>query len=309
MQEAQISASLSAESGPRAGEILFSWEVQGLTCTSKDWIGLYIHNRQYCNKYSAYFLTNGEARGSGSFSRVCEGHYDLRLFLHGDNAVVASTASGCTPACRTNAVVVGTPVAVQACLAGRSVVVSWPTEQASSHPLSDWVGLFSAVTLSNRQFITFKYCTAAGTVALPAPCAPGAYEVRYFKHGSSYAYAGRSDLVVVPNSDHVQVRPSRLTQGQQEFEVAWTLSTAEPSSRDWVGLFCHGVPNGRYLACWYTCKGACEALDDFGHAHGALHVCGDVVQTLAPGNYDLRLFAAARGTYQDLASAFLVVAE
>eukprot|EP01105_Mastigella_eilhardi_P012349 TRINITY_DN2831_c0_g1_i2.p2 TRINITY_DN2831_c0_g1~~TRINITY_DN2831_c0_g1_i2.p2 ORF type:complete len:137 (-),score=11.73 TRINITY_DN2831_c0_g1_i2:630-1040(-) len=58
MQEAQISASLSAESGPRAGEILFSWEVQGLTCTSKDWIGLYIHNRQYCNKYSAYFLTS-----------------------------------------------------------------------------------------------------------------------------------------------------------------------------------------------------------------------------------------------------------
>ncbi|KAH3745806.1 DNA-directed primase/polymerase protein [Pelomyxa schiedti] len=264
--------------------IVYSFALQGTEPSAKDWVGLYIHNRQYSNKYSAYQHTTGGSTGEGQFSDLVDGYYDLRLFLNGEKDV---------PVCRSDPVLVGEAVDLRATLQGRNVIVSWDHSKSSSNPTRDWIGLFPVRTYSNKKYLSFAYCNDTGKVTLgPVPYGDAEHECRYFKATSGYCYSGKSKAFSVPNQDMILPSAEDITHGQN-LQVHWRLTTVSPNKSDWVGVFPKGAPSTNYALCKYTTQGTLAPLGD----SGLITFSGAETSKLLPGSYDLRFFAATNGTY------------
>jgi len=269
--------------------ISFTWSIkEGVELNPKDWIGLFIHDRQFSNKYENYVNLAGKREGSASFIAPTNGYFDLRYFQK----------NGREEKSRSLPFLVGPEMTVNATLQGRrKIVVSWNRTLESER---NWLALFPISTYSNTQYIKHYYASSAsrdGTITFDAPRQPGEYEVRYFltdKHtASGYAYSGNSDPIVIPNEDSLVV-----TSTHPVVRVQWQTFSQEPNTHDWVGLYASSDPNAERLGWEYLCNGTMDSVGDHGVA--LINNCR-ILSVLAPEDklpegsdkWEVRLFNRA----------------
>ncbi|KAH3764812.1 DNA-directed primase/polymerase protein [Pelomyxa schiedti] len=282
-KEPGTTISLSGHVSPESPKsINYEFHIQGVEPTATDWVGLYIHNRQYANKYSDWQHTAGTAHGHGTFSNLLDGFYDLRLFLNGNKT---------NPICRSEPVLIGTEVPLSAEIVGRKVRISWLPKNATLNPTYDWIGLFLKGTKSNKKFLMYTWGSECGSVLVgPIPYGTDEYECRYFKHGSGFIYSGRV-FFSIPVRDSLTVISSNLRLGES-LQVRWALSTVEPHSRDWIGIFPAGAKDDAYLCYKYTHNCTVDQRD---HDNGTMVFDTADLTKILPGNYDLRFFSGTTG--------------
>jgi len=238
--------------------ISFTWKIPEKYETSrKDCIGLYIHDREFSNKYEKIFMLEGKHEGSGSFEAPTIGYYDLRYYPNYSSIEHS----------RSKPFLVGPEMTVNAKLQDRrKIVVSWNTAAQTD---GDWLALYSSGTYSNVKYIQWCKASSAnsdGEVTFDAPRTPGSYEVRYFftskKHASGYAYSGISEPIVIPNEDKMEVLATHPV-----VKVRWQVFSQEPYSKDWIGVFPSSENNARPLGWTYlSTKGLMDSVGDHGIA-------------------------------------------
>lgn len=282
--------------------ITFTWRIaDGIELKPKDWIGLYIHDRQFNNKFEQYVFLQGKREGSGSFKVTCGGYYDLRYFRN----------NGSEERSRTRKFLVGREVRVEAALQGRrKLVARW---DRAAETRGDWLALYPVGTYSNTQYlqkIPVTEATAAGEVKFEAPRKPGAYVVRYFTgesghRATGYPYSGRSKHVVVPDEDSMEVVATHPV-----VRVRWQTYSQQPNKYQWIGLFNGHEAKARQLGWVYCCeKGLMDTVGDCGVAE--LKV--SILQALDPAaqlpedasNWEVRLYTSARAQHPHLTAPFL----
>lgn len=278
----RVAASV-ATTDPNA--ILAQFDLGGIKPTVNDWVGLYIHDREFPNKYSLYFSTGGKPSGETTFSSLKPGTYDVRLFLAGTQVEQA----------RSGPVLIGAAVRVIAKEVSstkehgpvRAFQVSWEDDKKDNDCAKDWIALFRLGTKSNKKWLTYQYCGSdpAHTLVFAAPRTPGQYEFRYFRSGSGNIYSGKSNVVIVPNVDYLELLPD--TNGK----IQWGCFSKEPNSGDWVGLFAKGADSTKYIQSKYCSEGEMDSDDcDSGT------ILFDLSQ-LTAGEYEFRFFSRAIGKY------------
>jgi len=238
--------------------ISFTWKIaDSVELHDKDWIGLYIHDRQYSNKYETYVTLGGRREGSASFTAPTIGYYDLRYYRK----------NGSEEKSRSEPFLVGPRMNVVAQLKGRrKIAVTWDRKAETQ---GDWIALYPVSTYSNTKYLKQLPASSAnsdGVLFFDAPRQPGEYEVRYFftskKHASGYAYSGRSEHIVIPNEDSLEVIATHPI-----VRVRWQTFSQEPNSSDWVGLYDSSDDRASRLGWEYLSKkGLMDAVGDHGIA-------------------------------------------
>jgi len=271
-------------------EISFTWKIpEDVETHPKDWIGLYIHDRQYSNKYENYVALGGKHEGVASFTAPTIGYFDLRYYQN----------NGSEEKSRSKEFLVGPEMKVEAMLQGRrKIAVSW--DRSAETTEGDWVALYPVSTYSNTQYIKWipvSEVNSDGVVFFDAPRQPGEYEVRYFftskRHATGYAYSGKSKPIVIPNEDEMEVIDTHPV-----VKVRWQTFSQEPRRRDWVGLYASSDPKAKRLGWEYlSTKGL---MDDVGD-HGIAEIeCETLIHLDKSGElpedadkWEVRLFNAA----------------
>ena len=270
--------SASPTSIAAGGSVTATWSGVCAPSTS-DWIGLFTPGAPNTS-YVAWRYTTGTTSGNVPFTipaTVAPGTYELRLFSNNSSTRLAVSNSftvvvaGCT-----GGNLGASPASITA---GGSVTATWSGVCAPTS--GDWIGLF-APGAPNTSFLAWRYTTgtASGNVPLtiPATLAPGTYELRLFSNNSVTRLAVSNSFTVVGcTGPNLSASPTSIAAGGS-VTATWS-GVCAPTSRDWVGLFLPGAPNTSYLAWRYTT----------GAASGNVPLT--IPATLAPGTYELRLFA------------------
>jgi len=236
--------------------VKFTWKIpESVEVSAKDWIGFYIHDRQYSNKYESYVSLGGKREGESSFTAPSNGYYDLRYYQN----------NGWVEMSRSEPFLVGPKMNVEATLQGRKVAVKWSGAEQQN---GDWVALYPVSTYSNTKYLQqlpVKSADSDGVLLFDAPRQPGEYEVRYFftdkRRGTGYAFSGYSEHIVIPNEDHMEVIATHPV-----VKVRWQTSSQEPNSSDWVGLYDSSAENAKRLGWQYLSKKGLEDGGDRGVA-------------------------------------------
>ena len=271
------SLSASPTSVAPGGSLTATWS--GVCApTGTDWIGLYSPGAPD-SSYLAYRYTTGTATGSVPFTlpaSLAAGTYELRLFASNSVTRIAvsngfTVVVGCTggslSASPTNVAAGGTVTAIWS-------GVCAPTSR-------DWIGVYLPGA-ANTSYVAWAYTTgaASGSVPLtiPAVLVPGTYELRLFSNGG-YTRLAVSNFTVGPvcTGGNLSASPSSVAAGGS-VTATWS-SVCAPTSRDWIGIFLPGAANTSYVAWRYTT----------GTASGSVPFT--IPASLAPGTYELRLFA------------------
>jgi len=123
--------------------------------------------------------------------------------------------------------------------------------------------------------------------------------VRYFftnkKHATGYAFSGRSEHIVIPNEDMLEV-----VQTHPIVRVHWQTFSQEPNDSDWVGLYDSSDDRANRLGWEYLSKKGCM---DTVHDHGIAEIEVKSLMCLLPegelpedaGKYEVRLFTRSSG--------------
>jgi len=276
--------------------ITFSWSIpKDEEVHEKDWIGLFVHDRQYGNKYHSYVVLEGKHDGTHEFEAPTDGYYDLRYFPKG----------GYFEESRSKPILVGESMPVVAKLEGHKIAVSWNREQEKKN---DWVGLYRVGTYSNKQWLGKTiYASAAnsdGKVFFDTPCEPGKYEVRYFftrnSYDGTYVYSGVSDVIELPNPN---LDSMEVLETHPVTKVKWQTCSQEPNSRDWIGIF-PSKETAKPMAWVYL-----PGNDD----HGVAEIVEKSLNCLAPEgelppeaeNWEVRLYKRACSAIPFLCIPFL----
>jgi len=226
-------------------EISYTWKIRDdLEVSSRDWIGLYIHDRQYSNKYEQYAYLGGKREGSASFTAPTIGYYDLRYYPN----------KGYVEKSRSEPFLVGPQMEVDAKLEGRrKIEVRWNRKAEKD---GDWMALYPVSTYSNTKYLQMVYASTAnsdGVVTFDAPRTPGKYEVRYFftskRNATGYAYSGVSKPIEVLNEDSVSVE-----QTHPVVKVHWQTYSQEPNTSDWVAIYDSSDEKAERLGWDYLAK-------------------------------------------------------
>jgi len=250
--------------------ISFTWKIaDDVELDAKDWIGLFIHDRQYSNKYETYITLGGEREGSGTFTAPTIGYYDLRYYQK----------NGSEEKSRSKPFLVGPEMKVEARLEGRrKIIVTYDKTKQSND--GDWIGLYPVSTYSNYKYlkeIPISAANADGEIVFDAPRQPGEYELRYFfskwRHATGYVYSGKSNPIVIPNEDEVEVVATHPI-----VKVHWQTFSQEPRSRDWVGVYTSSDPRAERLGWEYLSKGAADSVGD----HGTTEIVCKKLKNLSP---------------------------
>jgi len=281
--------------------ITFTWDIPDTAeVHPKDWIGLYIHDRQYSNKHETYTYLEERHHGSSSFVAPTIGFYDLRYYPNG----------GSIEHSRSEPFVVGPQMPVHAKRDGRrKIAVSW--DRDAELP-GDWLALYPVETYSNTKYLqTINAANANndGVVFFDAPRRPGEYEVRYFftnkRHASGYAYSGRSEPIVIPNEDGMEVIATHPI-----VKVRWQTYSQEPRSRDWVGLFSSKDDSAKNMGwCYLSTKGLMDCVGD----HGVAEIEVKQLMNLSPEaelpeeavNWEVRLYNGTSSSVPFLRAPYL----
>jgi hypothetical protein len=270
------------------GTVTVTWAGIG-TPTPTDWLGFVPLNAPDTS-FVAWVYTNGRAGDSLLLvlpPALPAGPYDLRLFANGGwqrlgaSNVVTVTAPGPTLAV--------SPVTVAAT---SSLTVDWHGIGAPT--ATDWVGVY-AVGAPDASYVTKAVTNglASGTMTLglPGGLAAGAYELRLFTNNTFTRLAVSNGLAVVAGPV-VRITPATISAAGSRVLTVTFEGIAAPTPTDWVALVLLNGPDTGYVAWSYTT----------GAATGSLGL--SVPATVAPGSYELRLFA--HNTMQRLAVSTVV---
>jgi hypothetical protein len=259
-----------------ATSIVATWKVSGFQPSPRDWLALFIHNREW--NYSAWEYTKSMAEGSHRFDGLLNGYYDVRYFMGGAASWL----------CRSEPILIGPRVDVRVALgpaasSHRKIEVTWTVEDSAVASPKDWVGLYTTATRSNKKYITWEKVGTATSVTFDAPRTPGPYEIRYFLGGSGYIYSGKSEVIDIKNIDAVTIEtgedPSKL-------KLHWVCTSHVPNPRwDYIGLFDKTPSCLKYC---YTSTGKVDTETDTGELEFELPR-----QKMKQGEtYEFRLFSA-----------------
>ena len=227
------------------------WRVAG--AAAGDWLGLFVHERRYDTHFLQRCETGGRAAGSATFRGLVRGHHDVRFFRAG----AAVRAADVAPA----VVCVGAVVALAVTRpTRRTLAVAWPPEHTDGQ---SWVALFRADERSNRQHrcVASRLLRDAETAApaprllLPAPRAPGDYEVRFFHRGSmslaaGNAYSGAARVHIACDDAMTAV----FDAAHAACTVHWRAASVEPSAWQWLGVYDAPAPAGTRLTWEYVAR-------------------------------------------------------
>jgi subtilisin family serine protease len=278
---------------PTGGSVTAAWSGVCVPAVN-DWIGLYVPGA-FDSSFLAYRYTTGTASGSVPFTipaALGPGTYELRLFA-GNGAVrlaVSNTitvAGGCTGG--------GLGASPTSVTAGGSVTVNWSGVCAPTS--RDWIGLF-APGASNTSYLAWRYTTGTSSgslpLTIPATLAPGAYELRLFLNGGYTQFAMTSITVGAGCTGGATLGASPASVAAGGPVTATWSGICTPAARDWIGIFAPGAADRAYVAWTYT----------NGAAAGSLQLA--VPAGLAPGTYELRLYANNGYTRLGTSNAFVV---
>jgi len=273
------------ENEKKENVITFSWKISpNAELSAKDWIALFIHDREHSNKFESYVYLDGKSEGSKSFIAPGIGFFDLRFYQNGQYEEKS----------RSNEFCVGPEMEVKATMQGRRKInVTWNRRIETT---GDWIGLYHASTFSNAKYIQQHPVSEAnsdGVIAFDAPREPGDYELRYFfssgKHGTGYAFSGKAQIVI-PNEDEMHVISTHPV-----VKVKWQTYSQEPNSSDWIGLYDSTDDKAKRLGWAYlSAKGLMDSVGD----HGVAEIEVKDLMCLAPeatlpedsDNWEVRLF-------------------
>ncbi|HSC96833.1 MAG TPA: S8 family serine peptidase [Burkholderiales bacterium] len=271
--------SASPTSVAAGGSVTATWSAV-CTPTGADWIGLYLPGAPD-SAYLSYRYTTGTASGSVPFTiptSVAPGTYELRLFTNNSLTRLAVSNSFQVVAGCSGGSLGASPANVPA---GGSVTAAWsglcgPTSK-------DWVGVFLPGA-ANTSYVAWGYTTGAASgsisLVLPGSLAQGTYELRLFSNGSYTRLATSNTFTVgaaCSGGANLSASPASVPRGGT-VTATWS-NVCSPTSRDWIGVFAPGAPNSYYVAWRYTT----------GTASGSVPLT--IPSSLAPGTYELRLFA------------------
>ncbi len=162
--------------------------------------------------------------------------------------------------------------------AGGTLTAAWSGIAAPTP--TDWLALY-APGAADTAFLAWRYTTGAASDSMPfiipATLAPGTYELRLFADNSYTRLATSNPLTVTVPAASLSVSPTSGSPGTT-VTAAWS-GIAAPTPTDWVGLYTSGAADTALLASRYTT----------GAASGSAAL--RIPASLAPGTYELRLFA------------------
>jgi len=217
---------------------------------------------------------------SGAGSCVLAANTPVRV-----TASFSRTASGGTPS---PGVTLGASPA--AAKPGTPVTATWGG--IANPTATDWIGLFAAGA-PGSSFLNWVYvnCTKSPGAALasgscpltiPTGLAPGSYELRLFAN-NGFTRLAASGPVTVSTVD-LTASPGTVELGMP-VTATWG-GIANPTATDWIGLYAAGAPGSSFLN-WVFVN--CTKSPGAALASGS---CPLTIPTgLAPGSYELRLFA------------------
>jgi len=261
--------------------ISVSW--QGIVApTASDWFALFPASASDMG-YVAWWYTTGTATDSSLVTlpaSLAAGNYELRLFAQ----------NGMQRLARSNALVVTSPgptlgTSPTTVAPGGTLTIAWQGIVAPT--ATDWIALLPT-NASDTGYVAWWWTTgtAAGSrVVTLSPSLPvGTYELRLFAQNTSLRLA-RSNAFVVTGGPILAVDLATVAAGGT-LMVTWQ-GIAPPTATDWFALVPTSASDTGYVAWWYTS----------GTAVGSRVIT--VPASLAPGTYELRLFA--NGSSQRLA--------
>jgi hypothetical protein len=287
------SLSASPTSVAAGGSLTATW---GSVCapTTSDWIGLYLPGAPD-SSYLTYRYTTGTASGSVPFTipaTLAAGTYELRLFTNNSTTRLAVSNSFTVVVGCTGPNLSASPSSVAA---GGTVTATWSGICAPTS--RDWIGLFTPGAPST-SYVAWRYTTgtAGGNAPLtvPATLAPGTYELRLFSNGGYTQLAVTSITVGAGCTGDANLSASPTSVAAGGSVTATWNNICAPTSRDWIGIFAPGAANTSYVAWRYTT----------GTASGSVPLT--IPAALAPGSYELRLFANNGYTRLGTSNTFVV---
>jgi len=267
--------------------IAFNWKLSDkIEADRRDCIGLYIHDREFSNKYEAIKMLDGKKTGSGSFTAPTIGYFDLRFYPKYCKEEHS----------RSEPFLVGPKMTVNAKLEGRRrIAVTWDRDLQKD---GDWLALYPVGRYSNAKYMQFVYASKAdndGKVYFDAPRTPGEYEVRYFftskRTPSGYAYSGKSEPVVVIDEDMMEVIETHPI-----VKVRWQTFSQVPNSRDYIGVYPSSDAKASALGYAYCKSGAIDSVGDHGVAEIEIASLKKVTDGKLPEgaeNWEVRLYNRA----------------
>jgi 5-hydroxyisourate hydrolase-like protein (transthyretin family) len=225
---------------------------------------------------------------------LAPGTYELRLFANNGYKRLAvsntfTVAGGCTGGGSLSA----SPTSVAA---GGSLTATWGSICAPT--TTDWIGLYLPGA-PDSSYLANRYTTgtASGSVpfTIPATLAPGTYELRLFANNGYKRLAVSNTFTVAAGcTGGANLNASPTSVGAGGSVTATWSNVCTPTSRDWIGLYIPGAPDTSYLTFRYTT----------GTASGSVPLT--IPATLAPGTYELRLFANNWYTRLGTSNTFVV---
>ncbi|HEV8307572.1 MAG TPA: S8 family serine peptidase [Methylomirabilota bacterium] len=273
----------------QGGTVTATWS--GIaTPSATDWLGLYQPGAADTATLASQ-NTTGAASGSLPFplsGTLTPGTYELRLFSSGSFTRLATS----NPFTVQAAGPVTLSVSPTTIAAGGTLTATW--SGIATPTTADWLGLY-AIGAPDGGYISYRYTTgaASGSVPFPVPgtLAPGTYELRLFSNGSLTRLA-TSNALTVSQTVSLSASPTTVAAGGT-VTAAWA-GIATPTPTDWLGLYQPGAADTATLASRNT-TGASSGSVPF-----------TLPGTLAPGTYELRLFANGTFTRLAISNAFTV---
>jgi len=265
--------------------IEFTWNIpEDEEVNAKDWIGLFIHDREHSNKYESSVYLEGKRNGKLTFSAPGNGYFDLRFYQK----------NGREEKSRSEPFLVGPMMEVKAERENRRKInVTWNRDLEED---GDWIGIYEKSTLSNARFIQQLSVSSAnnnGVLTFDSPRKPGMYEIRYFfsskRHGTGYAYSGKTEIEI-PDEDGMYIMTTHPV-----LKVHWQVFSCQPSKKAWIGLFESSDEKAKRLGFTYLLeKGLLDVFGDNGYAEIEVKE----LSSLKPGDelpegsdkWELRLF-------------------
>ena len=285
-----IEASPIVSAGPTAvapgGNLTVSWA--GISApTATDWIALVPLNGADAS-YVAFGYTAGAPGGTLSLqvpASAAPGIYEVRLFAQ--NTFVRLALGNIVTVVPTLTM---NPASVAP---GGTVTVMWAGIAAPM--TTDWSAL-APLNAPDTNYVAWAYASGrpADSVqfVLPSSLAAGAYELRLFAHGTFTRVAVSNIVTVTAPGPTLAASPINAT-GTSTIVAQWQ-GIAAPTANDWVGVYAAGASDSNYLARVFT-------------GGGASGTASIVLPGVAPGAYELRLFANNTFTRLATSNSFNVV--
>jgi len=257
------------------------------------------------------FATNGADAGTLALTlpgTLPTGTYELRLLIQDpDSSALRVVIARSEPIyVSTGVTFTVTPMSAAP---GATLNVTW-SGIVNPTP-TDWIALYSRGTV-DVTYLDWMYVSCSKTPStsrvdgscgfvLPAGLAPGTYELRLFAN-NSFARLGTSGAITVGAAGaSLGVSPTSTAPGGS-VTATWS-GIANPTAADWIGLFAQGAADSAYLDWVYV---SCSKTPSTARAAGS---CAVVLLTnLAPGMYELRLFANGGSTRLATSNALTVSA-